>query len=69
MRSLGFLCFGVPLIAAPRLQRRRRSALGAYLIGMPFGLAGCPTCALVLPSVLVAVAASGNPILRALAML
>ena len=69
MRSLGFLCFGMPLIAAPRLQRRRRSALGAYLIGMPFGLAGCPTCALVLPSVLVAVAASGNPILRALAML
>lgn len=67
LRSLGLLRFGVPQRAVPRPGRR--GVLGAYLIGLPFGLAGCPTCALVLPSVLVAVAASGDPLLGALAML
>lgn len=69
LRSLGLLRFGVPLIPMPSLERKHRDALGAYVIGLPFGLAGCPTCALILPSVLTAVAASGNPFLGTLAML
>ena len=38
------------------------------LRGPPFGLAGCPSCALILPSVLVAVAASGSPLVGFSAM-
>lgn len=69
LRSLGLLRFGVPLLNVPAVERGRRSALGAFLLGMPFGLAGCPSCALILPSVLTAVAASGSPAIGALAML
>ena len=69
LRSLGLLRFGVPLLAAPSPESRHRGAVGAYLLGLPFGLAGCPTCALILLSVLMAVAASGNPFLGTLAML
>ncbi len=43
--------------------------LGAYLLGVPFGLAGCPSCAPILLAVLTAVAASGKPLMGALAML
>ena len=69
LRSLGLLRFGVPLLSTALPKRKHRGVLGAYLVGLPFGLAGCPTCALVLPSVLTAVAASGNPFLGGLAML
>ncbi len=70
LRSLGLLSFTVPL-----RQRfdpeggRRRGVLGAYLLGLPFGLIGCPSCALIMPSLLIAVAASGSPLVGALAML
>ncbi len=69
LRSLGLLKFGVPLLPMPRPECKHRGALGAYLVGLPFGLAGCPSCALVLPAVLTGVAASGNPFLGGLAML
>lgn len=68
LRSLGLLSFSVPLLPTPETSRYRQSFLGAYLLGIPFGLAGCPTCALILPSVLTAVAASGSPSLGTLAM-
>ncbi len=42
---------------------------GAYLVGIPSGLAGCPSCALILPALLSAVAASGSPLTGAAAML
>jgi cytochrome c-type biogenesis protein len=70
LRSLGLLSFAVPL--RPRFDPesgRRRGVLGAYLLGLPFGLVGCPSCALIMPSLLIAVAASGSPLVGALAML
>jgi cytochrome c-type biogenesis protein len=70
LRLLGLLRFKVPLLAPPDPETgRRRGVLGAYLLGLPFGLAGCPSCAPVLLAVLTAVAASGNPLMGALAML
>lgn len=69
LRALGLLRFGVPMLSTPNVKRRERGLLGAYALGMPFGLAGCPTCALILPSVLTAIAISGNPVMGALAML
>ena len=62
LRSLGLLQFAVPLRQKfnPE-QSGRRGVLGAYLLGLPFGVVGCPSCALILPSVLIAVAASGSP--------
>lgn len=54
---------------APTTTTGRRGVLGAYLLGVPFGLAGCPSCAPVLLALLTAVAASGNPLMGALAML
>lgn len=66
IRLIGLLRFTVPLLAPPDLEKDgRRGAQGAYLLGLPFGLAGCPICA----PVLTAVAASGNPLMGALAML
>jgi len=50
-------------------QPRRRGMLGAYLIGVPSALAGCPSCALILPALLSAVAASSNPLTGAAALL
>jgi cytochrome c-type biogenesis protein len=38
-------------------------------LGLPFGLVGCPSCALIVPSLLIALAASGSPLVGALAML
>lgn len=64
-----------PLAPAERLDNEpprlewRRGLLGAYLIGIPSGLAGCPSCALILPALLSAVAASGSPATGAAAML
>lgn len=70
LRSLGLLHFGVSLRSRFDPERgRRRGVLGAYLLGLPFGLVGCPSCALILPSVLVAIAASGSPLIGSLAML
>lgn len=70
LRALGVLSFGVPMLSTPgRIGARRRSLIRAFLLGVPFGLAGCPTCALILPSTLTAVAASGSPLIGALAML
>ncbi|WP_233452061.1 cytochrome c biogenesis CcdA family protein [Rubrobacter xylanophilus] len=70
LRALGVVSFGVPMLPVPKgTGARGRGLAGAFLLGVPFGLAGCPTCALILPSVLTAVAASGNPLLGALALL
>lgn len=69
LRALGLLRFSVPMLSTPEVERTERGLLGAYALGIPFGLAGCPTCALILPSVLTAVAISGNPAMGALAML
>lgn len=69
LRSLGLLRFGVPMLSIPDARRGERGLLGAFVLGIPFGLAGCPTCALILPAVLTAVAISGNPAMGALAML
>lgn len=70
LRLLGLLRFRVPLLTPPDPEGgRRRGLIGAYLLGVPFGLAGCPSCAPVLLAVLTAVAASGNALMGALAML
>jgi cytochrome c-type biogenesis protein len=70
LRLLGLFHFKVPLLAPPDPETgRRRGVLGAYLLGVPFGLAGCPSCAPILLAVLTAVAASGKPLMGALAML
>lgn len=68
LRSLGLLSFAVPLRRRFDPESGPGGALGAYLLGLPFGLAGCPNCALILPSVLVAVAASGSPLVGFSAM-
>lgn len=84
LRTLRILRFGLPLHRLRLLSRgplapspsdrpedapRRRGMLGAYLIGIPSGLAGCPSCALILPALLSAVAASGSPATGAAAMM
>ena len=43
--------------------------LGAYLLGLTFGLTGCPSCEPIRLAVLAAVAASTQPLMGALAML
>lgn len=67
LRALGVLSFAVPTLAPPKA--RGRTLAGAFALGIPFGLAGCPTCALILPSVLTAVAIGGDPLVGAIAML
>ena len=81
LRTLGVLRFDSPLKYLTPLLRgpfapvhrdgplRRGGLLGAYLIGVPAGLAGCPGCALILPALLSAVAASGSPLIGTAAML
>ncbi|MDP9438468.1 MAG: sulfite exporter TauE/SafE family protein, partial [Actinomycetota bacterium] len=69
LRTLGLINFRVPLHQRFDPQSGRRGVLGAYLLGLPFGLVGCPGCALIMPSLLIAVATSGSPLLGALAML
>ena len=69
LRALGLLRFGVPMLSTRDVKRKERGLFGAYVLGIPFGLAGCPTCALILPSVLTAVAIGGNPVMGAMATL
>lgn len=82
LRTLGLLRFDSPLKYLTLLLRgpfaptheedhspRRHGLLGAYLMGIPSGLAGCPSCALILPALLSAVAASGSPTLGAAALM
>ena len=69
LRTLGLLDFRVPLRQSFDPESGRRGVPGAYLLGLPFGLVGCPGCALIMPSLLIAVAASGSPLVGALAML
>lgn len=68
LRSLGLLSFAVPLRNRFKLESERRGVVGAYLLGLPFGLVGCPSCALIMPSVLIAIAASASPLVGAVAM-
>lgn len=68
-RMVGLLRFNVPLLAPSNRVAGRRGVLGAYLLGLPFGLAGCPSCAPVLLAVLIAAAASAQPAMGAAAML
>ncbi len=68
LRSLGLLNFAVPLRQRFDPEGGRRGVLGAYLLGLPFGLVGCPSCALIMPSVLITIAASGSPLIGAVAM-
>ena len=72
LRMAGLLHFNVPnvpLLRPPDPATGRRSTLGAYLLGLPFGLAGCPSCEPIRLAVLTAVAASTQPLIGALAML
>ncbi len=70
LRSLGLFQLAVPLRQRFNPEHSgRRGVLGAYLLGLPFGLVGCPSCALILPSVLIAVAATGSPLVGSMAML
>lgn len=69
LRTLGLLSFAVPLRRRFDPEGGRRGVLGAYLLGLPFGLVGCPSCALIMPSVLITIAASGSPPIGAVAML
>jgi cytochrome c-type biogenesis protein len=69
LRMLGLLRFEVPLLRPPDPAKGGRSALGAYLLGLPFGLAGCPSCEPIRLAVLTAVAAGTEPLMGALAML
>ncbi|HEV8044958.1 MAG TPA: cytochrome c biogenesis protein CcdA, partial [Rubrobacter sp.] len=48
LRSLGLLSFAVPLRQRFDPEGGRRGVLGAYLLGLPFGLVGCPSCALIM---------------------
>jgi cytochrome c-type biogenesis protein len=69
LRMAGLLHFNVPLLRPPDPRTGRRGVLGAYLLGLPFGLAGCPSCEPIRLAVLTAVAASTQPLMGALAML
>ncbi len=69
LRMAGLLHFNVPLLRPPDPATGRRSVLGAYLLGLPFGLAGCPSCEPIRLAVLTVVAASSQPLMGALAML
>ena len=65
----GLVRLGLPFLKTPSPGTGQRSALGAYLLGLPFGLAGCPSCEPVRLAVLTAVAANTQPLMGALAML
>lgn len=70
LRMVGLLRFDVPLLGTPDpAASGRRGMLGAYLLGLPFGLAGCPSCEPIRLAVLTAVAANTQPLMGALAML
>lgn len=69
LRMVGLLRFNVPLLKPSAPAAGQRSALGAYALGLPFGLIGCPSCEPIRLAVLTAVAASTEPLMGALAML
>ena len=69
LRMIGLLYFNVPFLRPPDPTMRQRGALGAYLLGLTFGLTGCPSCEPIRLAVLAAVAASTQPLMGALAML
>lgn len=68
-RLVGVLWFDMPFSAVRTPSGSKEGGVyGAYLLGLPFGLAGCPSCALILPSLLTAVAASGSPYIGVLVL-
>lgn len=69
LRVVGLLRFKVPLLGPSAPESGRRSALGAYALGVPFGLIGCPSCEPIRLAVLTTVAATAQPLTGALAML
>jgi cytochrome c-type biogenesis protein len=69
LRMVRLLRFNVPLLRPPDPASGRQGVLGAYLLGLSFGLAGCPSCEPIRLAVLTAVAASTQPLMGALAML
>lgn len=69
LRMVGLFRFSVPLVSTPNPSTGRRSVLGAYMLGLPFGLGGCPSCEPIRLAVLTAVAAAAQPVTGALAML
>jgi cytochrome c-type biogenesis protein len=70
LRMVGLLRFDVPLLGTPDPSASgQRGVVGAYLLGLPFGLAGCPSCEPIRLAVLTAVAANTQPLMGALAML
>jgi cytochrome c-type biogenesis protein len=69
LNLMGFLRLSLPFLKTPSPGNGQRSVMGAYLLGLPFGLAGCPSCEPVRLAVLTAVAANTQPLTGALAML
>ena len=55
----GFIHLRIPALITP-VERRVSSPIGAYLVGIPFGLGICPSCLPILLSILVAVGAVGQ---------
>jgi cytochrome c-type biogenesis protein len=69
LRMIGLLYFSTPLLRPPDPMIGGRSVLSSYLLGLTFGLTGCPSCEPIRLAVLAAVAASTQPFMGALAML
>jgi cytochrome c-type biogenesis protein len=69
LRMVGLLYFSAPRLRSPDPTTRQPGVLGAYLLGLTFGLTGCPSCEPIRRAVLAAVAASTQPFMGALAML
>src|SRR5215216_5009616 len=69
LRMVGLLYFSAPRLRPPDPTTSQRGVLGAYLLGLTFGLTGCPSCEPIRLAVLAAVAASTQPFMGALAML
>ena len=69
LRMIGLLYFNAPCLRQHNPMIGGRSVLGAYLLGLTFGLSGCPSCEPIRLAVLAATAASTQPFMGALAML
>ena len=69
LRMIGLLYFNAPRLRQPNPMIGGRSVLGAYVLGLTFGLTGCPSCEPIRLAVLAATAASTQPFMGALAML
>jgi cytochrome c-type biogenesis protein len=71
--ALMLLLLGLALLRAIRIRipvlrpmlRRAETPVGAYALGIPFGLSTCPACTPVLLLVLAAAATTGSPVLGA----